>query len=39
MLIYTLIALIDIALLSWLFVWRLVGQPIKRLKKRHQRTR
>ena len=32
MLIYTLIALIDISLLSWLFVWRLVGQPIKRLK-------
>ena len=30
--IYTLIALIDISLLSWLFVWRLVGQPIKRLK-------
>ena len=32
MLIYTLIALIDISLLSWLFVWRLVGQPLKRLK-------
>ena len=32
MLIYTLIALTDISLLSWLFVWRLVGQPIKRLK-------
>jgi two-component system, NtrC family, sensor kinase len=32
MLIYTLIALIDISLLSWLFVWRLVGQPIRRLK-------
>jgi two-component system, NtrC family, sensor kinase len=32
MLIYALIALIDISLLSWLFVWRLVGQPIKRLK-------
>ncbi len=31
MLIYTLIALIDISLLSWLFVWRLVGQPLKRL--------
>jgi two-component system, NtrC family, sensor kinase len=32
MLIYTLIALIDISLLSWLFVWRLVDQPLKRLK-------
>jgi two-component system, NtrC family, sensor kinase len=32
MLVYTLIALIDISLLSWLFVWRLVGQPLKRLK-------
>jgi two-component system NtrC family sensor kinase len=32
MLIYTLIALIDISLLSWFFVWRLVGQPLKRLK-------
>jgi two-component system, NtrC family, sensor kinase len=32
MLIYTLIALIDISLLSWLFVWRLVGQPLKRLQ-------
>src|SRR5215470_11086568 len=31
MLAYTLFALIDISLLSWLFVWRLVGQPIKRL--------
>jgi two-component system, NtrC family, sensor kinase len=28
---YTLFALIDISLLTWLFVWRLVGQPIKRL--------
>jgi two-component system NtrC family sensor kinase len=32
MLVYTLIALIDISLLSWLFVWKLVGQPLKRLK-------
>jgi len=32
MLAYTLIALVDISLLSWLFVWRLVGQPLKRLK-------
>jgi two-component system NtrC family sensor kinase len=32
MIAYTLIALVDISLLSWLFVWRLVGQPIKRLK-------
>ena len=32
MLAYTLIALADISLLSWLFVWRLVGQPLKRLK-------
>ncbi len=32
MLIYTLIALIDISLLSWLFVWRLVGQPLKHLQ-------
>jgi two-component system NtrC family sensor kinase len=31
MLAYTLFALIDISLLTWLFVWRLVGQPIKRL--------
>jgi len=31
MLIYTLIALIDISLLTWFFVWRLVGQPLKRL--------
>lgn len=28
---YTLFALIDISVLTWLFVWRLVGQPIKRL--------
>ena len=32
MLAYTLIALVDISFLSWLFVWRLVGQPLKRLK-------
>src|SRR5215475_8531878 len=32
MLAYTFFALIDISLLTWLFVWRLVGQPIKRLK-------
>lgn len=32
MLVYTLVALIDISLLSWFFVWRLVGQPLKRLK-------
>ena len=32
MLFYTLIALIEISLLSWFFVWRLVGQPLKRLK-------
>jgi two-component system, NtrC family, sensor kinase len=32
MLVYTLIALIDISLLSWIFVWRLVGQPLKHLK-------
>jgi two-component system NtrC family sensor kinase len=32
MLAYTLIALVDISLLSWLFVWRLVGQPLKHLK-------
>ena len=32
MLAYTLIALIDISLLTWLFVWRLVGQPLRRLK-------
>ena len=28
---YTLFALLDISLLSWFFVWRLVGQPLKRL--------
>jgi two-component system NtrC family sensor kinase len=32
MLVYTLIALLDISLLSWLFVWRLVGQPLRRLE-------
>jgi two-component system NtrC family sensor kinase len=32
MLAYTLIALLDISLLSWLFVWRLVGQPLRHLK-------
>jgi two-component system NtrC family sensor kinase len=32
MLAYTLIALLDISLLSWLFVWRLVGHPLKHLK-------
>jgi len=32
MLAYTLLALIDISLLSWLFVWRLVGQPLRKLK-------
>lgn len=32
MLAYTVIALVDISLLSWLFVWRLVGQPLKHLK-------
>ena len=32
MLAYTVIALVDISFLSWLFVWRLVGQPLKRLK-------
>jgi two-component system NtrC family sensor kinase len=32
MLAYTLFALLDISLLTWLFVWRLVGQPLKHLK-------
>ena len=32
MLAYTIFALIDISLLTWLFVWRLVGQPLKNLK-------
>jgi len=32
MLAYTLFALVDISLLTWLFVWRLVGQPLKHLK-------
>lgn len=32
MLAYTIFALIDISLLTWLFVWRLVGQPLKHLK-------
>ena len=33
MLIYTAGAMLIIAILSWLFVWREVGQPIKALKK------
>lgn len=32
MLAYTLIALLAISVLSWVFVWRLVGQPLKHLK-------
>lgn len=32
MLAYTIFALIDISLLTWLFVWRLVGQSFKHLK-------
>jgi two-component system NtrC family sensor kinase len=32
MLAYTIFALLDISLLAWLFVWRLVGQPLKHLK-------
>jgi two-component system, NtrC family, sensor kinase len=32
MLAYTVFALVDISLLAWLFVWRLVGQPLKQLK-------
>ena len=32
MLAYTMFALLDISLLTWLFVWRLVGQPLKHLK-------
>jgi two-component system, NtrC family, sensor kinase len=32
MLAYTVFALLDISLLTWLFVWRLVGQPLKHLK-------
>ncbi len=32
MLAYTVFALLDISLLTWLFVWRLVGQPLKLLK-------
>ena len=32
MLAYTLLALVAISLLSWIFVWRLVGQRLKRLK-------
>jgi two-component system NtrC family sensor kinase len=32
MLAYTMFALLDISLLAWLFVWRLVGQPLKHLK-------
>ncbi|PYX34054.1 MAG: hypothetical protein DMG81_20430, partial [Acidobacteria bacterium] len=31
MLAYTLFALFDVSLLTWLFVWRLVGQPLSRL--------
>jgi two-component system, NtrC family, sensor kinase len=32
MLAYTLFSLIAISLLSWLFVWQLVGQPLRKLK-------
>jgi two-component system NtrC family sensor kinase len=32
MLAYTLVALLAISVLSWVFVWRLVGQPLKHLK-------
>ncbi len=32
MLAYTLLAVFTIALLSWLFVWRVVGEPIRELK-------
>jgi two-component system, NtrC family, sensor kinase len=32
MLAYTLLALIAISVLSWIFVWQLVGRPLKRLK-------
>jgi two-component system NtrC family sensor kinase len=32
MLAYTLLALVVISFLSWMVVWRLVGQPLKRLK-------
>jgi two-component system NtrC family sensor kinase len=32
MLAYTLLALVAISVLSWVFVWRLVGQRLKRLK-------
>jgi two-component system NtrC family sensor kinase len=32
MLAYTLLALVAISVLSWIFVWRLVGQRLKRLK-------
>ncbi len=32
MLAYTLFALFDVSLLTWLFVWRLVGEPLKELK-------
>ena len=32
MLAYPMFALLDISLLTWLFVWRLVGQPLKHLK-------
>jgi len=33
MLAYTFVASLAISLLSWVFVWRLVGQPLKRLTK------
>ncbi len=32
MLAYTFVALLAISLLSWIFVWRLVGQPLKQLR-------
>jgi len=32
MLLYTLAAMLIVAVLSWLFVWRVVGEPIKALK-------
>jgi two-component system NtrC family sensor kinase len=32
MLVYTTLAMITISVLSWLFVWRVVGEPVKELK-------
>lgn len=39
MLVYTLLAVLTIAALSWIFVWRVVGRPIKALKRGTERLK